>query len=205
MLAFHLLTLLWNSDPALIDRPEIPIAPLISPARQVAKTAEPISTCAFSTRPVASQSPVRWLAQWEQAVQSKEDWNRSQREAFSRRWREDFNEHTVTALNQLAGQIDARQLTEIFRWRVLEQACGQICLEAVPSDELEGLFYASVRVRLRVDDGSPTQLVVIGRDGRSRTAWPIHQASKAVQLALFESAVPPAPDVVNATGDSRVK
>lgn len=205
MLAFYLLTILWNSDPATIDQSEKTAASLTTCVRQLAKAAEPISTCAFTDLAAVNRSPGRWLTQWELAVQSKEDWNRSQREAFRRRLRADFNQHTVTALDQLVGQIDAKQLSEAFRWRVVEQTCGQVCLEAVPCDELEGLFYASVRVWLRTDDGCPAQFIVFGRDGRSRTAWRIHQPPKIVQLVQFESAVPPAPEVVSVANESQEK
>jgi len=205
MLAFHLLTLLCNSDPATGDRPEVSAALLTNCVRRVARTAEPICTCAFTDLAVANRSPGSWLALWEHAVRAKEDWDRSQREAFRHQSREDFNEHSVAALEQFVGQIDARRLSETFRWRIVAQTYGQVCLEAMARDDVEGLFYGSMRVWLRTDDGCPIQLAVVGRNGRSRTAWRTNQPPKVIEFAQYESDVPPAPEVVSTASDSRVE
>jgi hypothetical protein len=209
MLQICLLALPWLADPALsgptVSGLGLPFATCARPAAMVIK---PNPMSAFSvTSDTDSKAINRWLSRWEKATRYTPDRSRSEQEEFRQRIHAEFNEHTLAAVEKLVGHIHLFGLKKEFDWRIVDQNVDAVCLEATPLDELERLFYGSLRVSLDPETGSPIKLVVIGRNQFPRTVWQSEdsQAIDQIELVHFENDVPPAPNSVVRTADVRVE
>jgi len=208
MFEFSLFALFWAADPAAIQpaRYDVvkPFATCIRPAMIVV---EPNTVCAVpSPRSLDTRSIAIWLRNWERATRNSPESSRSQREDFRRRIHEEFNEHTAAAVEQFVGHVKESRLTETYDWRIVEQTGEQVCLEAIPRDETERLFYGSLQVMLAADSGTPERLVVVSRNRSLRMVWQSEPRLEDARIHLvnFEDGVPPAPNALVRTADSRV-
>jgi hypothetical protein len=212
MFELCLLAIAWGLDPVAIQPRErsvvISAATMVRPAALVA---EPGPACACSTTNLSDpQMASTWLRRWEQASRKVPEFSRSQREEFRHRLHDEFNEHTSAAVEQLLGRVKEHSLTENFEWQIAAKNGDQICLEAIPHDPLERLFYGSLRVSLDVTNGTVQKIVVIGRNQIQRVVWQAdglqdenRNHEDRIQLVQFEDGVPPAPSQTLRTAGSR--
>lgn len=213
MLESFLLTIAWGLDPGAIEPGErqattMSAATIVRPA---ALLAEPRPSCAFSTMTNAKPILVSTrLKRWEQATQNSPEMTRSQKEEFRRRLHVEFNAHTAAAVEQLLGRIDERRLAELYEWRIAETNGDLVCLEAIPKDSTEQLFYGSLRVWLHAANGTAEKIVVVSRNQIQRIVWRAEgekdeHDEHPVQLVQFEDDVPPAPSETLRTANSRLE
>lgn len=184
------------------DRPTAPrvnsssvIAEALS-SRQTVRAAEPLHhSAAGLTCPSNPRLVNEWLARWETASKQSKERTRSEKEDFRRRVQPSFNEHAVSAGEQLIGSVTAKSLNDNFFWRITKNTPYEVCLEAIPKDEMEQLFYASMRVSLNPQSGMPQQLMITNRNQQSQVVWKSETVPKRshVQLVRFENEIPPSP------------
>lgn len=209
MLEFILFALPWMADPTLTGSLPREVNPTITTcARPAAVVIESKSACASArTNQTERNTTNAWLTRWEIATQDLPDRNRSAREVFRSQIAEAFNEHTGAAAEQLVGRVTADQLNKVFHWRIVESDQEHVCLEAVPRDEFERLFYGSLRISLNSANGNPEELIVIGRNRVPRVVWQPDRVrtDKQIELVHFESDVPPAPVSFIRTADVRIE
>ncbi len=207
MLEICLLALSWMADPAAIERsgPNA-LTPLATCARPAVLVTEANTVCALTpARQADSPAITTWLRRWERATRNAPERSRSEREEFRRQIHEEFNEHALAAVEQVVGQVKADQLNELFEWRIVERTRDRVCLEATPRDEMERLFYRSLRISLEADTAIPEQLVIVNRNQLRRTVWQADQDSaNPIELVHFENDVPPAPKVLLKTANAQV-
>ena len=165
-------------------------------ARQTIRTAEPSQTSAAGLACPSNPKLVNeWLSKWETASKRSKERTRSEKEDFRRRVQAAFNEHAVAAVEQLIGSVTAKSLNNDFFWRITKSTPYEVCLEAIPKDEMEQLFYGSMRVTLSQPAGTPQQLLITNRNQQSQIVWRSDPAPKRsqVQLIRFENEIPPSP------------
>ena len=165
-------------------------------ARQTVRIAEPSHTSAAALACPSNPKLVNeWLAKWETASKRSKERTRSEKEDFRRRVQAAFNEHAVAAGEQLIGSVTAKSLNNDFFWRITKNTPYEVCLEAIPKDEMEQLFYGSMRVTLSQPGGTPQQLLITNRNQQSQIVWRSDPAPKRsqVQLIRFENEIPPSP------------
>lgn len=143
------------------------------------------------------------LNRWEQGSHARPACSRFLREEF-RRLNDGVNEHTLTAAELLSGPITARALKDSYSWKIHSITSDQICLEGVPREEMETLFYSSIQVTFRMTESVPEQIVIVGRDPLQRTVWTCDRGAhhEVIALANFvdvESDIPPTPTIVRQT------
>lgn len=208
MLELFLLALPWMADPAYPSGPTSSVSTSLAtcsrPIISVIKP-EPISASA-STGAIDPAIISRCLQSWELTSRDCLDRSRSEQDEFRRRIHESFNEHTLAAAERLIGRVDASDLKDRFAWRVVSQDLDEICLEAVAKDELERLFYSSVRIWLSAMQGDLQKIVVIGRNQSQATVWQCESPAQKteIQLVHFENHVPPPPNSIVRTANVRL-
>jgi hypothetical protein len=207
MLDICFVLLMWNVDPLAADRPTPivaqPVATCMRPSAQVTK---PDSAHASIWHPISESLEItRYLKRWEQSTAIQPEWSRSQHDEFRRMIVWEFNEHTAAATAQFIGPIRSDVLGTVFDWTIVMRTNAVITLEAVPRDEMDRLFYRSVRVSLVVDDGTPREISVIGRNQREYLVWKSEETSTGdrIQLVHFEDEVPPTPKPLVRTADAK--
>lgn len=208
MLEFCLLVLPWMADPAIFERSRSDVTtPLATCVRPAALVFEANTVCALSPRPASDPKLInKWLKRWESATRNVPERSRSERDEFRRQIHENFNEHTLAAAEQLFGQVKANRLNETFDWRIIERTGEQVCLEAIPRDEMERLFYGSLQVSLEAESGIPVQLIIVGRNRNRQIVWQSDRGLKnEIEMVHFENDVPPAPKTLIKTAEARVK
>ncbi len=138
---------------------------------------------------------------WEWASKQHEVPTRTQRENRHLSVSTSLNGHAAIAVEQLAGVIVASRLREQFEWRLIEQAGKQLCVEAVPRDETERLFFRSIRVWLNPSSWRIEQLQAIDRHGVQRVNWlaepVIATASYVSTVAAVDDVIPPSPKLLD--------
>jgi len=209
MLEFCLLALPWMADPAT-SRPAKPVLePLLATcSRPAAMLIEPQSVTASPAIPNAdTTTAIHWLKRWETATKNSPDRSRSARDELRRRVHESFNEHALAAVDQFVGPVKANRLNKNFEWRIAEDNRHDVCLEAMPRDETERLFYGALRVSLDTSNWNPLKLVVVGRNQLQRTVWQSEEGTTEsnIQLVVFEKDVPPPPKSLVRTADAFVE
>ena len=209
MLKFCLLAIFWMSDPSTTLRTgssaSLVQATCVRPAALVSEASLPCASIAIGH--TSACSATQWLERWKNSVNQQPDRSRSEREEFRRCVREAFNEHTVAAAEMLVGRVDFDRLVDTFDWRVIESNHEWTCLEAVPKDDMERLFFRSLRMTLDGKDGVPRQLVIVGRNQLVQTVWKDRRIERenSIELVRFENEIPPSPKQLIRTADSQVE
>ena len=138
---------------------------------------------------------------WEWASKQHEVPSRSQRENLRLSVSTSLNGHAAVAVEQLAGAVVAGRLREQFEWRLIEQAGKQLCVEAVPRDETERLFFRSIRVWLDPTSWRIEKLQAADRHGVERVNWlaepDIATAAYIETAFVADDGIPPAPQVAD--------
>lgn len=164
-----------------------PPANVTAPARHQANATDP-----------QAEAVVALMSRWEMAATRHTVPWRAEREILRFRVTSRLNGHAATAMEALLGQIDARQLRESHDWRIVESANWETCLEAVPKDETDRLFYQSIRVWLQSSTGQLVKLQLFDRHGEPTAHW---LAPETMDLAyvlpgvMSDDGVPPPPPV----------
>lgn len=199
MLILSMITILALSDSPVVTQAEMPVTAAIATtfcARQNVRTTSPAPTSAAAQMcPSDAMLVNEWLGKWEAASKRSKDRTRSEKEAFRQRVQTAFNEHAASASEKLIGTIAAKSLNADFFWRITKNTPYDVCLEAIPRDEMEQLFYGSIQVTLHAPTGEPRQLAITNRNEHSQIVWhssPVPKRS-AIQQARFEKVVPPSP------------
>lgn len=200
-----LLALSWVADPAAPypGQPPSVAATCVRPAIGIV-TAD--SNCAIKCDTAFGSVPTKpWLTRWERATRDVSDRSRSERDEFRRQRKEVFNEHVLAAVEYLTGRVKAAELDQTYTWRMVDQSPQTVSLEGIPRDELEQLFYASVRVTLSSRTGTLEELTIISRNQPPRIAWqPVSPTTEnSIELVRFENGVPPSPSAPIRTADVR--
>jgi hypothetical protein len=207
MLEFCLLALPWAVDQTSVKRiGRDSDAPLITCARPEARMPLPSAVHAMTASLAAPADEIgTWLSKWERATRRVPERGRSQREEFRRSIHQQFNEHTAAAAERLVGHVNAESLREAYDWRIVERTRDRVCLEGIPQDETDRLFYGSLRVVLHAGSGRPHELAVVARNEHLRTVWRRDRPVDAdpIQLAGYESDIPPAPKPLPGTVSMR--
>jgi len=207
MLEYCFLSLGWNLDPVGVDRP------FRNGSRTILTCSQPIAKV-VEREPVYASSPNRrsdplevawWLKRWEQFTSEFPQLSRSKSEELNRTIQQEFNEHTAAATVQLVGPVRVDRLTDIYDWTIAERNDERIILEATPRDEMDRLFYRSLRISLTQEDGSPVQISVTGRNLRQQIVWKSDavMTSDSIRLVRFEEAIPPTPKPLVRTANLR--
>jgi hypothetical protein len=208
MLKLCVLALAWMVEPKTFESTNSELAPpLATCVRPAVMVIEARTSCAQSPASESDSRQVKkWLIRWENGARELPVRSRSEREEFQQRIHETFNEHTLAAAELLVGHVKAKRLNESFEWRIVEKTRREICLEAIPRDEIERLFYGSLRVSLDTETGVPNQLIIIGRNPMARTVWQPNRRwnPNQIELVHFENDVPPAPLTLVRTADARL-
>lgn len=208
MLELTLLAIAWGVDPVVIEPRERSVmnsaATMFRPA---AILVQPRPVCAVPATLTGNAVTFTCLSRWEQASRGTAETARSQREEFRRRLHDEFNEHTAIAVEQLLGRVKVQNLVDSFDWRFIERKGDQVCLEAIPRDQIERLFYGSLRVSLDAASWTAQSIVVINRNQIERIVWQSDNPPVAdlVRLVQFEDGVLPAPSETLRTANSRVE
>ncbi|WP_010586345.1 hypothetical protein [Schlesneria paludicola] len=177
-------------------------------ARPIALMFEIRASCAAaSIRPLKNSAVDAYLNRWEQGSRERPVCSRFLREEF-RRLNDGVNEHTLTAAEVLSGPVTAKALHESYSWQIHSISSDRICLEGVPREAMESLFYRSIQVTFQMTESVPEQIVILGRDSQQRTVWNWDRVTSQETVAFanfinFESEVPPAPTAIRQTA-SRV-
>ena len=209
MLEICLLALFWMSDPGASAHTGVPAtllqATCVRPVALVSQAGLPCASIISGHTSVCSATD--WLERWKNSTNQFPDRSRSEREEFRRSVRDAFNEHAVAAAELLVGRVDVNRLNDTFNWRIIESSHEWTCLEAVPKDDMERLFFRSLRMTLDAKNGVPKQLVIIGRNQPARTVWKDSRIERenSIELVHFENEIPPSPKELIRTADSRVE
>lgn len=140
--------------------------------RPVAKLAAPkVEHVAGASRSTDCHQIALWLRRWEQAARRRPALSAARRDALRHKVETDVNAHAATALELMTGPLDVTRLRESFAWTITDRDAGRVQLEAIPHDDTERLFYASIRVWLDENDGVLNQLQVTDRSGETRFVW----------------------------------
>ena len=196
MLELCLWVLIGMADPATFDASQPDSTnPIATCARPSILVAQAHCVCAAPLTATADQQRVKqWLAQWQNRTENVPGPSRSKRDVFRQRLQDDLNEHTLVAAEQFLGPVNVDQLIDTFDWRITEITSDRVCLQAVPRDELEQLFYKSFSIGLNAKDGNLEQLTVITRNQLHRTVWESdRKANSQIKLVRYVDGVPPAP------------
>ena len=195
------LLLTWSVDPAAIERR--PVATCVRPTARVAKPEDVYAL--LESRTSETEQIANLLKRWERSTADQPEWSRSMQEEFRRTIVREFNEHAAAATLQFIGPVRSDQLSKMFDWTVVAQTDADLTLEAIPHDEMDRLFFRSIRVLLIMDVGTPRQILVIGRNQRQQLVWKSegNDDHGRVQFVNFEDKIPPTPNPVVRTADAR--
>ena len=128
-----------------------------------------------------------WLRRWEQVSQDHPALSLTRRDLLRHRVSLAMNAHAATAVEQLAGQVQATKLRETFGWTVITRDARQVYLEATPQDETEQLFYGTIQVWLDVTSGALDELRVTDRLGQTRVACQHERTTQAFPIRLVSA------------------
>lgn len=157
-------------------------------ARPVAKLAAPkIEHVAGAARSTDCHQIALWLRRWEQAARRRPALSAARRDVLRHKVETDANAHAAAALELMAGPLDVTRLRELFAWSITDRDVGRIKLEAIPRDDTERLFYASIRVWLDENDGALNQLQVTARSGETRFVWRNDVAPESSPIQLVSA------------------
>lgn len=173
-----------------------PVAASLAPTcvRPVPHVVAASSHCAATVAKMTDcREIVALLHRWERTVGRIPEPSRAQRDRLRHEVSSAVNGHAAIASKSLVGRIDVNRLMNAFDWTITERREGRVCLQAVPRDETEQLFYRSLSVWLDPQTGSPERLAVCDRQGGMREAWQFHSTMPSIQLvSLIEDAPSPA-------------
>ncbi len=145
------------------------LATCVRPAAMLA--APKIEHVAGAARSTDCHQIAVWLRRWEQLAKRRPALSAARRDALRHKVETDANAHAAAALELMTGPLDIARLRESFAWTITDRDADRIQLEAIPRDDTERLFYASIRVWLDEDDGALNQLQVTDRSGETRFVW----------------------------------
>ena len=128
-----------------------------------------------------------WLRRWERVSQDHPALSLTRRDLLRHRVSLAVNAHTATAVEQLAGHVETAKLRETFAWTIITRDARQVCLEAIPQDETEQLFYGSVQVWLDVTSGALDELRVTDRLGQTCITCQHEQTTQAFPIRLVSA------------------
>ncbi|MDB5346777.1 MAG: hypothetical protein JWP89_5154 [Schlesneria sp.] len=164
-----------------------PLANVITPPRHCATATDPqvatVRTLMSRWEAVATRNTVPW---------------RAEREILRFHVTSHFNGHAATAMGTFLGQIDARQLRESHDWQIVETANWETCLEAIPKDETERLFYGSIRVWLNTASAQLVRMQAFDRHGEPTAHWSAPETNDLAAVlpgVLGDDGIPPTPPV----------
>ena len=128
-----------------------------------------------------------WLRRWEWVSQDHPALSLTRSDLLQHRVSLAMNAHAATAVEQLAGQVQATKLRETFTWTIITRDARQVCLEATPQDETEQLFYGSVQVWLDVTSGALDELRVTDRLGQTRITCQHERTTQPFPIRLVSA------------------
>ncbi|HEY4263312.1 MAG TPA: hypothetical protein VGM98_24330 [Schlesneria sp.] len=138
------------------------------------------------------------MSRWEAvATRNTVPW-RAEREILRFHVTNDFNGHAATAMETFLGKIDARRLRESYDWQIVDTANWETCLQAIPKDETERLFYGSIRVWLNTASAQLIRLQAFDRQGEPTARWLAPETNDLAAVlpgVLGDDGIPPAPPV----------
>ncbi len=128
-----------------------------------------------------------WLRRWERVSQDHPALSLTRRDLLRHRVSLAVNAHAATAVEHLAGQVQATKLRETFAWTVITRDAHQVCLEATPQDETEQLFYGTIQVWLDVTSGALDELRVTDRLGQTRITCQHERTTQPFPIRLVSA------------------
>lgn len=138
------------------------------------------------------------MTRWETvATRNTVPW-RAEREILRFHVTNRFNGHAATAMERILGQIDVRQLRESHDWQIVDTVNWETCLQAIPKDETERLFYGSIRVWLNTASAQLVRLQAFDRHGEPTAHWSAPETNDLAAVlpgVLGDDGIPPAPPV----------
>ena len=110
------------------------------------------------------------MARWAEASIQQGLPARSGQDALQLAFEKQINRHAADAATGMLGPINIARLKEQYTWKLTTGAGKPLCLEAIPQDDVDRLFFRSIRVWL--DSRSQvTQIEVASRDGEQQAHW----------------------------------
>ena len=128
-----------------------------------------------------------WLRRWERVSQDHPVLSLTRRDLLRHRVSLAMNAHAATAVEHLAGQVQATKLRETFAWTVITRDARQVYLEATPQDETEQLFYGTIQVWLDVTSGALDELRVTDRLGQTRITCQHERTTQPFPIRLVSA------------------
>jgi hypothetical protein len=186
---FHALVLitLLGSDSHQDQAIGHPPANVATAPRHYATAADPQATIVLAL-----------MSRWEKvATRNTVPW-RAEREILRFHVTNHFNGHAATAMEAFLGQVDVRQLRESYDWQIVETVNWETCLQAIPRDETERLFYGSIRVWLNTASAQLVRMQAFDRHGEPTAHWSAPEANDLAAVlpgVLGDDGIPPAPPV----------
>jgi hypothetical protein len=189
-----LLVLPYCSDPDVSGTPSLttrPAAGLVAPAHH--------SVQLLQSSVVATDLD-SILRGWEAAATEQPALSVSQSENLNWNVTKNLNGHAAIAAAKFQGTFEARQLKNQFELKLLEQPDDRVCVEAIPRDTTEQLFYGSIRVWLNARTLKLDELQVTDRQGAVRVNWPAPANSSIAPVSYVElvEGIPPSPATTDA-------
>jgi hypothetical protein len=164
-----------------------PLANVATPTRHHATAADPRAATVLAL-----------MSRWETvATRSTVPW-RAERENLRFHVTSRLNGHAAAAMEKFLGQIDARRLRESHDWQIVESANWETCLQAIPKDETERLFYGSIRVWLNTASAQLARLQAFDRHGEPTAHWSAPETNDLAAVLpglLGDDGIPPTPPV----------